>query len=286
MTPRSRSSRSRSQTNSRAAGSRPVDGSSRNSTCGRVHQGARDHHALRLAAREHVRLHVRALEQAELLEQLVGPAPPLARRDAVVGGVEDQVVADRERAVEVAALRDHGERGCAPAPDRRRRRRPRPSPRRRSAAPASSARPTVVVFPAPFGPSRPNTSPRLDLEADPVDGVDRRLRVPLDEVADGDRGGGGHCASFRLRDTTAIKPEALPPAGASDQPAAASGTGTGPVESAVGKATNACRASVSRLEAITPPVETVKSWLPITIERSIGGVEPFDRVVRRPARPP
>ena len=39
---------------------------------GRVHQRPRDHHPLRLAAREHVGLHVRPVEQPELLEQLVG----------------------------------------------------------------------------------------------------------------------------------------------------------------------------------------------------------------------
>ena len=43
----------------------------------------------------------------------------------------------------------------------------------------------------------------------------------------------------------------------------------------VGNATNACRASVSRLDAITPWAEIVKRLLPITSERSICGVWPF-----------
>ena len=44
----------------------------------RVHQRARDHHPLRLAAREEVGLVSGAVEQAELVEQLVG-APARSR---------------------------------------------------------------------------------------------------------------------------------------------------------------------------------------------------------------
>ena len=44
--------------------------------------------------------------------------------------------------------------------------------------------PTVVVFPAPFGPSRPKTSPALGAERHAVDRVHGRLRVALDEVDD------------------------------------------------------------------------------------------------------
>ena len=80
----------------------------------RVHQRPRDHHPLRLAAGEEVGLDARALEQAELLQQLVRPRLALARRHAVVGGVEDQVVADRDRAVEVVALRHDRELRGAP----------------------------------------------------------------------------------------------------------------------------------------------------------------------------
>ena len=91
----------------------------------------------------------------------------LARRDAVVGGVEDQVVADRERAVEVAALRDDRERAArahrvgddVDAGDRGR--------AASSAARVVVSTPTVVVFPAPFGPSRPKTSPRSALNETP-----------------------------------------------------------------------------------------------------------------------
>ena len=51
----------------------------------------------------------------------------------------------------------------------------------------------MVVLPAPFGPSRPKTSPARDLEIDAVDGGD--VAVALDQAADpddrfpGDRGG-------------------------------------------------------------------------------------------------
>ena len=85
----------------------------------RVHERAGDHHALRLPAREEVGLVPRAVEQAELVEQLVGPPLALARRDAVVGGVEDQVVADRDRAVEVAAAAARRRAAPGPAPGSR-----------------------------------------------------------------------------------------------------------------------------------------------------------------------
>ena len=47
--------------------------------------------------------------------------------------------------------------------------------------------PTVVVLPAPFGPSRPKTSPAATAKETPSTAFDRRLRVALDEVANLDR---------------------------------------------------------------------------------------------------
>ena len=44
---------------------------------------------------------------------------------------------------------------------------------------------TVVVLPAPFGPSRPKTSPRLDFEVDSFDGFD--IAVGLLEALHGNR---------------------------------------------------------------------------------------------------
>jgi len=81
-----------------------------------VHHRPGDHDPLRLAAGDVVRLVVAAVGQAEELEQLVRPAVALAARHAVVGGVEDQVLADRERPVEVRALRHHGQ--LRPCPHR------------------------------------------------------------------------------------------------------------------------------------------------------------------------
>ena len=104
-----RSSRNRSQTKSRAAGSSPVVGSSRKSTCGACMSARAIIIRCVWPPEKKSGFAPRALEQAELLEQLVGARLALARRDAVVGGVEDQVVAHRERAVEVAALRNDRE---------------------------------------------------------------------------------------------------------------------------------------------------------------------------------
>ena len=100
----------------------------------------------------------RPVDQPELRQQLVRARLALARRHAVVGGVEDQVVADRDRAVEVAALRHDRELAAGPtgsrddvdAVDRA-----RPLVGRTRVV----RTPTVVVLPAPFGPSSPNTSP-------------------------------------------------------------------------------------------------------------------------------
>ena len=150
----------------------------------RVHQRPRDHHALRLAAaRTCPASDFAAVEQPELLEQLVGAAVALRRRDAVVGGVEDEVGADRERAVEVAALRDDGERAARPTGSRDDVDAARPSADPLVGRTRVVSTPTVVVFPAPFGPSRPNISPARDLEADPVDGVDGRSGIALDQLA-------------------------------------------------------------------------------------------------------
>ena len=60
--------------------------------------------------------------------------------------------------------------------------------------PASGARrpsriSTVVVLPAPFGPSRPKTSPPGDVEVDAVDGDE--VAVALDQSADADDRIGG-----------------------------------------------------------------------------------------------
>jgi hypothetical protein len=57
------------------------------------------------SAREQIGFDVAALPQPEQPEQLVRPILRLGGRDAVVGGVKRQVPADRDRAIEVAALR-------------------------------------------------------------------------------------------------------------------------------------------------------------------------------------
>src|SRR5512133_3552831 len=79
-----------------------------------MHERAGDHHALRLPAGEEVGLVPCAIEEPELVEQLVGPLLPRASGDSVVRGVEDEVVPDRDRAVEVALLRH--DRELCPCP--------------------------------------------------------------------------------------------------------------------------------------------------------------------------
>ncbi len=105
----------------------------------RVHQRAGDHHPLRLSAGEQVGLVLARSSSPNCSSSSSARALALARWDAVVRRVEDQVVADRDRAVEVAALRH--DRECATCADRiaHARRYRRGGPLRRSAARESSA---------------------------------------------------------------------------------------------------------------------------------------------------
>jgi hypothetical protein len=146
-----------------------------------VHHRAGDHDPLRLAAGHVVGLVVPALAQAEQLEQLVGAAVALCRRHAMVGGVEDQVLPDRERAVEVRPLRHDGQMGPRPhriagdvdaahPGDAAR----APHPRREDADGRRLAR--------AVGAQEPEDLAALDAERDPVDGVHGSLRVALDEA--------------------------------------------------------------------------------------------------------
>ncbi len=74
-----------------------------------VHERPRDHHPLHLTTGEEIDLLVPALREAELSEELVGPRVALARRHAVISGVEQQVLTKRQRPVEVVALGDDRE---------------------------------------------------------------------------------------------------------------------------------------------------------------------------------
>ena len=89
--------------------------------------------------------------------------------DAEVAAVDEQVLGDGEIGVEVVELRHH-----ADARARLARRAPAPARRAaRSSPPSGSISPrhrrSVVVLPAPLGPSRPKHSPRRELEVDAGD---------------------------------------------------------------------------------------------------------------------
>ena len=186
VTSESLSSRRRSQTKRRAAGSSPVVGSSRKSTRGRVHERAGDHHPLTLSAGEEVGLVAGAVEQPELVEQLVGPLLALARRHAVVGGVEDEVVPDRDGAVEVALLRHDGE--LRPRPHRIADHvHPADAGRPGSGPDASRQHPDSRRLSGPVGAEQAEHLAGGGGEGHAVDRVHGRLRIPLDEVANLDR---------------------------------------------------------------------------------------------------
>ena len=124
-----------------------------------VHQGARDHHALLLPARERERLRARLVRDLQLGEQPVGSRLALCGREAEVPAVVGQHLADGEVAVEVAGLRHDRD------PALRLLRLPRdvhpvhedpPGGGPHERADAADRR----ALPAPFGPSRPKNSPR------------------------------------------------------------------------------------------------------------------------------
>ena len=119
---------------------------------------ARDHHALRQATGELVDFGPGSVGEVELLEQLVGRAPRFAMTHSEVAAVEVEVLADVERTVERIGLRDDADDLlCARDARPRRCRRPRATPAVGITRVVSM--PTVVVLPAPFGPSRPKISP-------------------------------------------------------------------------------------------------------------------------------
>ena len=101
--------------------------------------------------------------------------------EAEVAAVDEEVLADVELEVEVVLLRDDAEplRGS-------RDRRARGRGRGRAASPplAGETAPIIRIvelLPAPFGPRKPNVSPRVDREVDPVDRdeVAEALRQPV-----------------------------------------------------------------------------------------------------------
>ena len=152
----------------------------------RMHERPGDHHALALTPGEEGRLVAGAVEQAELVEQVVGTALTLARRHPVVGGVEDEVVADRQGAVEVAPLRHDGNLlpGSHRIPhdvDPAHQRPPAGRPYARRQHPHRRRLPRSVRA------EQAEHLPRRHTERDAVDGVHGSLRIPLDEVDDLDR---------------------------------------------------------------------------------------------------
>jgi hypothetical protein len=197
VTPRPRSSRTRSQTNRRACG-RLVE----EQHLGLVHQRPGDHQPLRHAARVDVHLVVAAVAQPELLQHPVRPGAPLGARHQVVGGVEDQVLAGGQRPVQVDPLRHHRQ----------------PPPRLDRVAqhvdpgdPGSAGGghhpgredPHRGGLAGTVGPQQAEDLAPGDLERQPVDRVRLPFRVALDQLPHDHRAGlfWAHChptASFQV----------------------------------------------------------------------------------------
>ena len=146
-----------------------------------MHERPGDHHPLPLPAGEEVRLVPSSVEEAELLEQLVGPRFALECRHAVVGGVEDQVVPDGDRPVEVAPLRHDrellpGTHGIPddvdPTDSRRSTRRPN----------ASRRHPDRRRLAGSVGAEQSEHLPGRGGKGDAVHRIHRCLRIPLDEI--------------------------------------------------------------------------------------------------------
>ena len=161
----------------------PIVGSSRNSDRRVVQQAARDVQPLAHAARVALDPLLLAAVEADELEQLGDPALLLAGRDAVQLGEVAQVVEPGQPLVEAAvAAEDVADALAAP--------RARPST---TSWPSTRALPDVgissvisilivVVLPAPFGPSSPNSSPSPTSKLTPrtaSTSSERRRTVPV-----------------------------------------------------------------------------------------------------------
>ena len=72
-----------------------------------MHQRASDHEALRHAAGIAIHFFVLPIAQSEFTEKLARSSVALLPRDAVVGGMKGEDLADFETAVEIALLRDN-----------------------------------------------------------------------------------------------------------------------------------------------------------------------------------
>ena len=104
--------------------------------------------------------------------------------------MEDEVVADGERAVEVAPLRH--DRNLLPRPHRISHDVDTPDSRDPAGGPdACRQHADRRRLPRAVGAEQAEHLPGGDAEGDAVDGVHRRLRIPLDETDDLDGGGCG-----------------------------------------------------------------------------------------------
>ena len=173
----------------RAVGSNPTVGSSRNSTRGSVEQRGGDLQPPQHAARERARQPVEHRLELHRLDRR-GDARARSRRghagDAARRSRGSRARSARRRPTAPAGRsRSRAHRQRLARARRSRRRRARPSVGGSSVVSTRS----VVVLPAPLGPSRPNTSPGATAKDTPADGV--HLAEADHEAVDE---GGGHGA--------------------------------------------------------------------------------------------
>ena len=155
---------------------------------GVVHERQRDREPLPLAARQVLAPGVASLAELERVDQL-------GRRTGLRVEAAEEVdeLGDGQLRVEGGGLEADADARLERAASRA-----TSWPSTRTSPPSGARRPsrisTVVVLPAPFGPSSPKISPRRDVEVDAVDGLD--VAVALGQAADADdrfgRDGGAH----------------------------------------------------------------------------------------------
>ncbi len=188
-----RSSSTRSQTPSRATGSSPTVGSSSTSSAGRL-TSAWASSSRRTIPPEYVPASRSATSARPIASSASSTrALPLAARHVVEAREPRDVLAARQRGLDRELLRHVAEQ-----PAHRHLREPRTSCPNTSTDPSCSGSSVlrtriVVVLPAPFGPSSPNTSPARTSQVDPVDRDVVAEAVP--KPADLDCGRRGHAAA-------------------------------------------------------------------------------------------
>ncbi len=218
---------------SRAAGSSPVEGSSRKSTAGACMRARAIIIRWICPPEKSSGRPSGPVGQAELVEELVGQLLAPRPRHPVIAGVEEQVLADRQRAVQIVLLGDHAEypTGADRVGDHVDAGHAGPSP---GGADPGGQDPDGRGLAGTVRSEEPEDLAAPHLEADPGQRVAGSLRIALDQIGrprrparrrrSDRRGPPLICRSLSLSELPSAGPDVTVPGGASAMPTGAAPT--------------------------------------------------------------